>query len=44
MPGLNAGINCFLVYFSSVDCANEIDKFVALGGEMQRFKSSIGHS
>lgn len=42
MPGLNAGGNSVLVYFSSTDCAIEVDKVIALGGQIQKPKTSIG--
>ena len=42
MPGLKAGGNSILVYFSSIDCATEVDKVIALGGQIHKPKTSIG--
>lgn len=42
MPGFKAGGNSVLVYFSSADCTTELEKVQALGGHIQKTKTSIG--
>lgn len=42
MPGISAGGNSTLVYFSSEDCATELARVVSLGGRVQQAKTSVG--
>lgn len=42
MPGVPAGGNNTLVYFSCDDCATEAGRVVKAGGRMQKEKMSIG--
>jgi uncharacterized protein len=42
MPGVTAGGNSTLVYFSCDDCAIEAGRVVAAGGRLQQVKTSIG--
>lgn len=42
MPGMSAGGNSTLIYFSSADCAVEVARVAKLGGRVQQPKTSIG--
>ncbi len=42
MPGVPAGGNSILVYFSCADCAVEAAKAAQHGGQIRKEKSSIG--
>jgi hypothetical protein len=42
MPGLAAGANSVLVYFSCADCAVEAARAEKAGGRIQKPKTSIG--
>lgn len=42
MPGMSAGGNSTLVYFSSEDCAIEAARVAQHGGRVQQGKTSIG--
>jgi hypothetical protein len=42
MPGFKTGANSVLVYFSCEDCAVEAAKVPALGGSIQKEKTSVG--
>lgn len=42
MPGLAAGNNSTLVYFSCTDCAVEAARAVKCGGQLQQGKTSLG--
>ena len=42
MPGFEPGGNSVLVYFSCADCAVELDKALAHGGQQVKPKTSIG--
>jgi uncharacterized protein len=42
MPGISAGGNSTLVYFSCQDCAVEASRVAAAGGRLQQEKTSIG--
>lgn len=42
IPGIEAGGNSTVVYFSSKDCSNEENRVKDAGGELVRAKMSIG--
>lgn len=42
MPGLSAGGNSTLIYFSCDDCANEASRLVESGGKIHEAKTTIG--
>ncbi len=42
MPGVAAGGNSTLVYFSCTDCAVEAARAVTYGGQLQQGKTSLG--
>lgn len=42
MPGLSAGGNSTLIYFSCDDCANEASRLVESGGKIHEAKTAIG--
>ncbi len=42
MPGVAAGGNSTLVYFSCTDCAVEAARAVKCGGQLQQGKTSLG--
>ncbi len=42
MPGVNAGGNSVIVYFSCQDCANEEKKVLEAGGKVKKSKFAIG--
>lgn len=42
MEGFSSGLNSTIVYFSCEDCAVEAGRVVAIGGQIQRDKWSIG--
>ncbi|MDD2898375.1 MAG: VOC family protein [Desulfuromonadaceae bacterium] len=42
LKGVPSGGNSTLVYFSCEDCANEVSRVIAAGGQIDRDKFSIG--